>query len=189
MGRLIAIASIAVGHPSEATTIGHLDRERLTRARHARQKPGRLQDHLRDLPGKCLLRCIVEIAPEEDEPVIALQLESQLNAAGARVYSAGRLRDALYMAEHPALSAAVLDFRLGGDNSVAVLDTSDKHMMKTIPIPSGRHGPIMTPDGSACMQAAMVTRESPSSAQRGSFVPCIRRAPGGVFRVGIPHDA
>ena len=56
----------------------------------------------------------------EDEPVIALQLETQLNAAGARVYSAGRLRDALYMAEHPALSAAVLDYRLGGDNSSAV---------------------------------------------------------------------
>jgi DNA-binding response OmpR family regulator len=55
----------------------------------------------------------------EDEPVIALQLESQLNAAGARVYSAGRLRDALYMAEHPALSAAVLDYR-GGDDSTAV---------------------------------------------------------------------
>jgi DNA-binding response OmpR family regulator len=56
----------------------------------------------------------------EDEPVIALQLETQLNAAGARVYSAGRLKDALYMAEHPALSAAVLDFRLGGDDSAAV---------------------------------------------------------------------
>jgi CheY-like chemotaxis protein len=56
----------------------------------------------------------------EDEPVIALHLESQLNSAGARVYSAGRLRDALYMAEHPALSAAVLDYRLGGDNSTAV---------------------------------------------------------------------
>jgi DNA-binding response OmpR family regulator len=56
----------------------------------------------------------------EDEPVIALQLETQLNAAGARVYSAGRLRDALHMAEHPALSAAVLDFRLGGDDSAAI---------------------------------------------------------------------
>ena len=56
----------------------------------------------------------------EDEPVIALQLEAQLNAAGARVYSAGRLRDALYLAEHPALSAAVLDFRLGVDDSAAV---------------------------------------------------------------------
>jgi DNA-binding response OmpR family regulator len=56
----------------------------------------------------------------EDEPIIALQLEAQLNAAGARVYSAGRLRDALYLAEHPALSAAVLDYRLGGDDSAAV---------------------------------------------------------------------
>ena len=56
----------------------------------------------------------------EDEPAIALQLEEQLNAAGARVYSAGRLREALHMAEHPALSAAVLDFRLGEDSSAAV---------------------------------------------------------------------
>jgi len=56
----------------------------------------------------------------EDEPIIALQLESQLNAAGARVYSAGRLREALHMAEHPALSAAVLDYRLGSENSAAV---------------------------------------------------------------------
>src|SRR5262245_55458052 len=56
----------------------------------------------------------------EDEPSIALQLAAQLNAAGARVYSARRLREALHMAEHPALSAAVLDFRLGEDNSAAV---------------------------------------------------------------------
>jgi len=52
--------------------------------------------------------------------MIALQLEAQLNAAGARVYSAGRLRDALFMAEHPALSAAVLDYRLGSEDSGAV---------------------------------------------------------------------
>lgn len=56
----------------------------------------------------------------EDEPAIALQLAAQLNAAGATVYSAGRLREALYMAEHPALSAAILDFRLGADSSAAV---------------------------------------------------------------------
>lgn len=56
----------------------------------------------------------------EDEPVIAMQLKTQLNGAGARVYSAGRLTDALFMAEHPALSAAVLDFRLGSEDSAAV---------------------------------------------------------------------
>ena len=56
----------------------------------------------------------------EDEPVIALQLEAQLYAAGATVYSASRLREALHMAEHPALSAAILDFRLGEDSSAAV---------------------------------------------------------------------
>jgi hypothetical protein len=68
MRRLITIASIAVRYPSEATAIGHLDRERFTRARHARQKPGRLQDGFRDLPGKCLLRRVIEIAPKKGEP-------------------------------------------------------------------------------------------------------------------------
>src|SRR2546427_3847400 len=36
---------------------------------------------------------------------------------------------------------------LFGDNSVAVLDTSSNHVMKTIPIPVGPHGLVMTPDG------------------------------------------
>jgi CheY-like chemotaxis protein len=79
--------------------------------RHALQWGFPVTDHA--LAGRSIL--VVE-----DEPVIALQLQTQLNAAGARVYSAGRLRDALYMAEHPALSAAVLDFRLGVDDSAAV---------------------------------------------------------------------
>ena len=36
---------------------------------------------------------------------------------------------------------------LFGDNSVAVLDTATKQVMKTIPIPTGPHGLVMTPDG------------------------------------------
>jgi CheY-like chemotaxis protein len=56
----------------------------------------------------------------EDEPIVALDLEAQLSAAGAKVYSAAYLREALHLAEHPALSAAVLDLRLGGDDSMAV---------------------------------------------------------------------
>jgi len=36
---------------------------------------------------------------------------------------------------------------LFGDNSVAVLDTSSNHVLKTIPIPAGPHGLVMTPDG------------------------------------------
>jgi YVTN family beta-propeller protein len=36
---------------------------------------------------------------------------------------------------------------LFGDNSVAVLDTATKQVMKTIRIPTGPHGLAMTPDG------------------------------------------
>jgi len=36
---------------------------------------------------------------------------------------------------------------LFGDNSVAVLDTATKQVMNTIPIPTGPHGLVMTPDG------------------------------------------
>src|SRR5438270_10741126 len=35
---------------------------------------------------------------------------------------------------------------LFGDNRVAVLDTATKQVMKTIPIPTGPHGLVMTPD-------------------------------------------
>jgi DNA-binding response OmpR family regulator len=49
-----------------------------------------------------------------------MQLETQLRAAGAKVYSAGELRKALHLAHHPALSAAVLDYRLGPENIAAV---------------------------------------------------------------------
>src|SRR5260370_16633497 len=36
---------------------------------------------------------------------------------------------------------------LFGDSSVAVLDTACNHVLKTIPLPAGPHGLVMTPDG------------------------------------------
>jgi DNA-binding response OmpR family regulator len=56
----------------------------------------------------------------EAEPSAALQVEAGLREAGARVFGAHRLRDALHMAEHPALSAAVIAQRLGSDSTSAV---------------------------------------------------------------------
>jgi DNA-binding response OmpR family regulator len=56
----------------------------------------------------------------EDEPLVALHVVERLQEAGARVFTVGELRGALHMAEHPALSAAVVDFRLGDKNSAAV---------------------------------------------------------------------
>jgi CheY-like chemotaxis protein len=56
----------------------------------------------------------------EAEPVSALEVETGLRNAGAKVFGVHQLRDALYMAEHPALSAAVMAQRMGEDKTDAV---------------------------------------------------------------------
>jgi CheY-like chemotaxis protein len=56
----------------------------------------------------------------EEEPLVALQLEEQFYRVGARVLAAGKLHEALHMVEHPALSAAVVNLRLGSDNTARV---------------------------------------------------------------------
>ena len=50
----------------------------------------------------------------EHEPSVAQELENEFTQAGAKVFAAARLRDALYLAEYPALSAAVVNVRMGG---------------------------------------------------------------------------
>ena len=56
----------------------------------------------------------------EDEPLIALEVDKALRSAGARVVSAGHLESGLYTAEHPDLSAAVIDLHLGDGSGIAV---------------------------------------------------------------------
>ena len=51
----------------------------------------------------------------EHEPTVARELEEEFTQAGAKVFSAGQLRDALYLAEYPALSAAVMNVQMGGE--------------------------------------------------------------------------
>jgi DNA-binding response OmpR family regulator len=53
----------------------------------------------------------------EEEPVVALQLEEHFRRAGAKVYAASKLKDAVHLAEHPALSAAVVNLQLGSDST------------------------------------------------------------------------
>lgn len=62
--------------------------------------------------------CLVLVV--EAEPFAALDVETGLRGAGAKVFGVRQLRDALHMAEHPALSAAVIAQRLGGDRTTAV---------------------------------------------------------------------
>jgi ActR/RegA family two-component response regulator len=56
----------------------------------------------------------------EDEPLIALDVERDLRNAGARVIAAGYLDAALCMTEHPDLSGAVVDLRLGADSAMPI---------------------------------------------------------------------
>jgi DNA-binding response OmpR family regulator len=56
----------------------------------------------------------------EAEPFSALDVGTELRDAGAKVFGVHQLRDALHMAEHPALSAAVIAQRIGNDKTDAV---------------------------------------------------------------------
>jgi CheY-like chemotaxis protein len=56
----------------------------------------------------------------EDEPLIRFDLMRRLEAAGATVFAASHLTDALDLANHPALSAGVLDFDLGRGDTTPV---------------------------------------------------------------------
>jgi DNA-binding response OmpR family regulator len=56
----------------------------------------------------------------EDELLIALDLQAALRIAGAKVVSAGYVEAGLYMTDHPALSAAVVDLHLGKGDGVTV---------------------------------------------------------------------
>ena len=56
----------------------------------------------------------------EEEPHIACRLADGFRQAGAKVYAANKLQDALYLAEHPALSAAVINLRVGDDTTARV---------------------------------------------------------------------
>jgi len=56
----------------------------------------------------------------EEQPLVALQLEEQFHRVGARVLGAGKLNEALHLAEHPALAAAVVNVRVGSDTTKRV---------------------------------------------------------------------
>jgi ActR/RegA family two-component response regulator len=56
----------------------------------------------------------------EDEPLIALDVEDHLRKVGARVITAGYFDAALYTAEHPDLSGAIVDLRLGVESAIPI---------------------------------------------------------------------
>jgi DNA-binding response OmpR family regulator len=56
----------------------------------------------------------------EDEPLIRMDVGQRLQAAGATVFVASQLEQTLRLAEHPGLSAGVLDFELVGSDTTPV---------------------------------------------------------------------
>jgi CheY-like chemotaxis protein len=56
----------------------------------------------------------------EDEPLIALDIENHLRKAGARVVAAATLDAAWLIADHPHLSAAIVDLCLGAQSAIPI---------------------------------------------------------------------
>jgi CheY-like chemotaxis protein len=93
----------------------------------------------------------------EDEPLVALDILNSLTNAGASVLSAATLQEGLRLAEHPQLSAAILDLALGEHNSAPLCT---RLMQRRIPfviytgyaeVPAACHGGVIvskpaTPD-------------------------------------------
>jgi len=66
-----------------------------------------------DLAGRSIL--VVE-----DESLICLDIAMQLRDAGAQVFAASHVDKAMRLADHPDLSAGILDFDLGSSDSSPV---------------------------------------------------------------------
>lgn len=58
----------------------------------------------------------------EDQLIVAMDLAAAFQDAGAVVLSAANLSDAMRMADHEDISAAVVDFGLGHDTAAALID-------------------------------------------------------------------
>ena len=78
----------------------------------------------------------------EDEILIATDMEDTFREAGAEVVTASSLPDALVGAEDPALTAAVLDARLGQETSEAVAEVLTRRG-----VPFFFHSGFQLPDG------------------------------------------
>jgi len=75
---------------------------------------------------RCFLRgCSILIV--EDEPLIALDLHAALYAAGAGIIAATNAKEALRLISRNEISAAVIDIRLGNQDSLEVCQALFHH--------------------------------------------------------------
>jgi CheY-like chemotaxis protein len=74
----------------------------------------------------------------EDEPLIALAIVEDFKAAGASVHTAYNLSDGLRLADHPDLSAAVVDFGLSDGKGSALCERLNERQVPFILHTRGR---------------------------------------------------
>jgi DNA-binding NtrC family response regulator len=103
---------------------------------------------------RTLAGCVILVV--EDEPIIALDVVSGLQDAGATVVAVRTLEDALRMAQMPELTAAVLDHRLSeGDTSAICEKLKERH------IPFVLYSGVSSIHG-ACSQGELVRKPAPA---------------------------
>jgi CheY-like chemotaxis protein len=99
----------------------------------------------------------------EDEPLIALGIVEDFKAAGASVHTAYNLCDGLRLADHPDLSAAVVDFGLSDGKGSALCERLNERQVPFILHTRGRSNspnPVLRPPISRPQQGAQNTRRS-----------------------------
>ena len=105
--------------------------------------------------------CLILIA--EDEPLIAFDITQAFEDEGARVISAGTLKQALLAADDPTLSAAILDHALSDGDSSKVYERMKERNIPFITYsgydkPKGRAGLFMQKPESVLVLVATVRR-------------------------------
>ena len=92
----------------------------------------------------------------EDEPLIAIEIADGFSDAGARVLTATNLQDGMRLAEHPDLSAAILDFQFKNGDSAAMCARLKERRIPFV-IYSG-----YPEEATACEEAAFVPKPAPT---------------------------
>jgi CheY-like chemotaxis protein len=103
---------------------------------------------------RTLAGCVILVV--EDEPIIALDVVSVLEAAGARVFASRSVADALRVVERDDLTAAVLDHRLSeGDTSELCATLKERN------IPFVLYSGLSSIEG-ACSAGELVRKPAPA---------------------------
>jgi two-component system, response regulator PdtaR len=108
--------------------------------------------------GGCLAERLILVV--EDEPLVALEVQMALREAGARVVAASYVETALCSTEHPNLSAAVVDIRLGDGNGTAVC-----RRLRHLGVPFLMHTAYPPPDVATHWQDVPVIMKPANSGQ------------------------